>query len=90
MRTKYLDFYKKIEGWDSLGEHIFPPINGDDIRTYECNGERFYIRTGDIDFGGLHLNKIKKISLNNVLKVNIRINDVLWGPKRRPPPPSPT
>jgi len=80
-QPKYLDFYKKIEGWNFLGEYIEPPINGDDIRTYDDNGERFYIRTGDIDFEGLHLDKIKKISSNNVLKVNIKINDVLFTRK---------
>jgi len=80
-QPKYLDFYKIIEGWDILGDYIEPPINGDDIRTYDDNGERLYIRTGDIDFEGLHLDKIKKISPNNILKVNIRINDVLFTRK---------
>jgi restriction endonuclease S subunit len=41
----------------------------------------YYIRTGDIDFEGLHLDKIKRITNTSDLKIVVRKDDVLFTRK---------
>jgi len=80
-QPRYLDFYRKINDWDNLGNLIDPPLNGDDIRDYKDEGEMYYIRTGDINSEGLHLDKIKKITRRDDLKIKIKEKDVLFTRK---------
>lgn len=80
-QPKYLEFYGLINNWDNLGDYVQPPINGDDIREYDESGDTFYLRTGEFDFEGLHLDKVVKIHKPQDVKVNIKLRDVLFTRK---------